>query len=222
MLTENSDGGIFKESKMGQTLANSTFGMPNNKPVCADGDPLPYVIVGDEAFPAKPYLLRPYAGRGLPEEKMIFNYRLSRARRVSENAFGILSQKFRIFLNKLQVHPDNADKIILASLCLHNFLRDDDKLLNTLIEEKQNNQQTILTGLPKTGERLSSNALEIRVKFTNYFSSVEGALPWQENAISAGTILILIILCVHIYLRMLFNKQHQNCFLLFYEKPRPH
>ena len=51
---------------------------------------LPYVIVGDEAFPLKPYLMQPFPGRDIRnnEERRKYNYRLSRARRVIENAFG--------------------------------------------------------------------------------------------------------------------------------------
>ena len=48
-------------------------------------------MVGDEIFGLKPYLIRPYSGQRsarLPQD--VFNYRLSRARRVIENAFGIL------------------------------------------------------------------------------------------------------------------------------------
>ncbi|CAH1998036.1 unnamed protein product [Acanthoscelides obtectus] len=36
---------------------------------------MPYFFVGDEAFPLKPYLMRPYPGRQLTEQKSVFNYR---------------------------------------------------------------------------------------------------------------------------------------------------
>ena len=55
--------------------------------------PLPYCFIGDEGFPLKTYLVRPYPGQYLDDEKSICNYRFSRGRRVVENSFGILAQR---------------------------------------------------------------------------------------------------------------------------------
>ena len=50
---------------------------------------MPNTIVADDAFPLKDYLLKPYSQTGLIIQNRVFNYRLSRARRIFENAFGI-------------------------------------------------------------------------------------------------------------------------------------
>ena len=94
----NSDGGIFARSKLGKYL-ETHLGIPEDKQLPGTSCFAPHVIVGDEAFPLKTYLRRPYSGsqnKG-DNEKSISNYRLSRAKRVVENAFGILSHKFQIY-----------------------------------------------------------------------------------------------------------------------------
>jgi len=70
--------------------------------------------------------MRPYPGSQSKgdNEKSIFNYRLSRARKVVENAFGVLSQKFQIYQRTLQSLPGNTDNILFATFILHNYLRD--------------------------------------------------------------------------------------------------
>lgn len=51
---------------------------------------MPFMIVVDDAFPLNKHIMKPYSQVGLTPESRIFNYRLSRARRIVENAFGIL------------------------------------------------------------------------------------------------------------------------------------
>ena len=83
---------------------------------------IPYFLVGDEIFPLKPWLLRPYPGRLLQLLEMIYNYRHSRARRVIENAFGILRARWRIFSHPIKASVQNTERYVMACLCLPNYL----------------------------------------------------------------------------------------------------
>jgi hypothetical protein len=73
--------------------------------------------VSDKEFPLKRYLLRPYPGFSAQndESKQICNYRLSRARRVVENAFGILTQKFNLFYGRNPLNTEKEDKVVLTA-----------------------------------------------------------------------------------------------------------
>lgn len=120
----NSDGNVFAKSALGKALESETLEIPQDSPLVENGDPMPYVIVADEAFPLKPYLMRSYNRPTLTgnEGNKVFNYRLSRARRVVENAFEILSNCWRIFRTNIQVQPKSVDNTVLAACCLHNML----------------------------------------------------------------------------------------------------
>lgn len=76
---KNSDGGIFANSNLGKELQRNNLSLPEASYLPGSSTTAPYVLVGDEAFPLKTYLMRPYPGTNLSTDKRIFNYRLSRA-----------------------------------------------------------------------------------------------------------------------------------------------
>lgn len=82
-----------------------------------------YVLVADDAFPLKPYIMKPYNFRGQNKQQNIFSYRLSRARRTVESAFGILTSRFRVFSTPILLDPTKAEKVVLPCIVLHNMLR---------------------------------------------------------------------------------------------------
>ncbi len=82
--------GILQQSKFGKQILNEEVPIPTAKAISNSGTIFPFYFVGDAAFPLRKNRMRPYPGRLLDTPKSIFNYRLSRARRVIENTFGIL------------------------------------------------------------------------------------------------------------------------------------
>lgn len=64
--------------------------VPPERPLPGTNGPnMEFVMIADEAFPLQTNLLRPFPGRdAITIDKKRYNYRLSRARRVIENAFG--------------------------------------------------------------------------------------------------------------------------------------
>nr|CAI5839119.1 unnamed protein product [Callosobruchus analis] len=171
---KNSDGGIFENSILGKLIQDGKLKFPGPKPLTLNSEPLPHVIVADEAFPLKPFLMRPYSKNDVcnNEPNKVFNYRLTRARRIVENAFGILRSRWRVFAGPMAVQPDMVDKIILATCCLHNYLGTDN-----LPSDCDDSLQANLT------ESTAFNHLNpIRRNSTQYaFSNVENSMDEQET-----------------------------------------
>ena len=104
-----SDGGVFHNSKLSEALHNNTINLPEPELLPGMNETLPYVIVADDAFPLSQNLMKPYPERGLDHDRRIFNYRLSRARRIIENSFGILVNGFRVLLTPINLNVEKCN-----------------------------------------------------------------------------------------------------------------
>ncbi|XP_018395102.1 PREDICTED: putative nuclease HARBI1 [Cyphomyrmex costatus] len=198
-----SDGGIFKASAFGQALENNELCIPDDCNLPDSNIGFPYYFVGDEAFPLKRYMMRPYPGTGLSLTQKIFNYRLSRARRVIENAFGILVNRWRIFRSTIIADVNTVEFIICATLCLHNFLRiselsihsqnrmychvnygvdERNMQVNEASESRRQKDKKNVGAFQRIGRLGANNSstenLKLRDNLANYLVSVAGAVSW--------------------------------------------
>ncbi|XP_032673109.1 protein ALP1-like isoform X2 [Odontomachus brunneus] len=201
-----SDGGIFAQSEFGKCLNNNNFNIPiENIQLPLSDIEMPYYFVADEAFPLSKRIMRPYPGQFLNEKKSIFNYRLSRARRIIENSFGILVSRWRIFQRSICLNPEHIDTIIMAAVNLHNFLMTEN---NSVTDENiycplnyvdsEDNIGNITQGawrfslnnvnnLRRTNiHRATREAYVQRDTLCEYLSSPQGEVPWQLEYIHRG------------------------------------
>ena len=73
-------------------------------------------------------MMKPFPQRNLTTEKQVFNYQLSRMRRISENGFGILANKWRVFRRSFSLELEKVKVITLAPITLHNWLRKENNI----------------------------------------------------------------------------------------------
>ena len=148
--------------------------------------PSPFVIVADDAFPLKNYILKPYPRSTLWDlSKRVFNYRLSRARRTVENAFGILASRFRIFYKPIHLSPSKVENIVLACCALHNYLSAHPSSRRIYRAEISDftcdpNPEGWYNFVDQCARAYAISAKLIRDEFANYFIN-EGSVPWQWN-----------------------------------------
>ena len=144
-------------------------------------------------------LIKPYSHTDLTWEERITNYRISRARRIIENTFGILAARFRIYRRPIIAKVETIESITKATVVLHNYLMKNrfeeynsycpngfvDS--NQICGEWRRETQTDSGFLPLS--RLGTNnytrdAKKIRDTFSEYFNSTSGSVPWQNDMVS--------------------------------------
>ena len=120
-----SDSTLWNASSFKKDLFSeeNPLNVPGPSPFPGFKDDLPYYFVGDDAFEMSENLMKPFPATDLSLRQRVYNYRISRARRIVENAFGIIASRFRILRREIEMSPANARCVILAIIVLHNFLR---------------------------------------------------------------------------------------------------
>jgi len=187
-----SDGGVYRNSVFFSQLEKGTLNLPNPTHLSNKSALVPYHFVADDAFPLSNHLMKPFKGKSLSIEERIFNYRLSRARRVSENAFGIMSNRFRVLLRKIELPVETVEKVVLSCCALHNFLINT-KFKSYISEVPIVEDTNSLTLESKSLENMPSFIVKshhkptvqgklIREEMKKFFNT-DGLVPWQWDAV---------------------------------------
>ena len=189
-----SDAQIFNASELKACIEDNRIGFPAPRPLPNDTQDVPYFIVGDDAFGLRTTLMKPYSRRGMDPQKHIFNYRLSRARRVVENAFGILSNRFQVLLTTMQHKPDTLRLILTSCLLLHNLMRIRYPVLqNNLVDREQNRHQIpgawrqrrdlLDTRVVEAPNRASKDGKLQHNLIKHWCKSEAGSVQWQNRLV---------------------------------------
>ncbi|XP_011883587.1 PREDICTED: putative nuclease HARBI1 [Vollenhovia emeryi] len=111
------DAAVFKDSSLYRDALNVIPQDTRN----INGVAVPYLIVGDPAYPLLPWLLKGYPGSVTAEQES-FNVHLNSARVTVEMAFGRLKARWRILLKRIDVNYVFVPHITSACCILQNFL----------------------------------------------------------------------------------------------------
>lgn len=115
----------------------------------------------------------PYRQSKVDPRKENYNKRLCTARRVVENAFGILVQKWRIFFRPIATKVETTILIVKTTCILHNFLRirqNENETSDFSDPSDKPSQQCVLRRMATDPKRATNLAFSIREKFVNLFN----------------------------------------------------
>lgn len=193
-----SDGGVIECTEFYKRLQSDRLNLPTVEETKHN---LNFVFLGDEAFSLTKNFLRPFPQKELTYEKRVFNYRLSRARNVSENAFGLLNSRFRILNTCINMAPEKIKCIVLAICALRNcLLKLSSSYLTPSICDKDNS--TMTDTMPGKWRSESNNieklqslrpryveveAIQNRNNYMVFFNQ-NGKVPWQDDMLKRGVI----------------------------------
>ncbi|KAM7289360.1 protein ANTAGONIST OF LIKE HETEROCHROMATIN PROTEIN 1 [Ixodes scapularis] len=165
----NHDAAVFRRSRLPGVLAGDLF---RSEAKTFEGVSVGPVLLADQAFPLQCHIMKPFPQSGAAgSPTQAFNYRLSSARRVVENAFGRLKARFRILHKGLESDIDSVNNIVRACCVLHNIceqLNDgcDKSWLDTVRSDDKSRPQPV-----RFSSREEPSGVAVRDALAKYFAA---------------------------------------------------
>jgi hypothetical protein len=120
---------------------------------------VPYVFIGDEAYPLLDNVLKPYSGENFDLDSVCFKKQLSRARKTIGCVFSILYSKWRIFSEAIEITERTADKTVKVACVLHNVIFEKEGVERHLKDMTYFRADVSLLPAQHTGRNTQSNKI---------------------------------------------------------------
>ncbi|KAA8590736.1 hypothetical protein FQN60_001679, partial [Etheostoma spectabile] len=116
-------GRVLANSTFGRALLDGTLGLPQDAllPGAQHLGPQPRDFAADEASPLRHNLMRPFPGSNHSGRRRVFNFRLSHARLIVENSFGILTSQWHMYREVTHRHTLRKPKNSITRRLLFSF-----------------------------------------------------------------------------------------------------
>lgn len=153
---------------------------------CINDVNIPYLLLGDPAYPLLPWVLKDYPGQGLDRVKSNFNLRLNRGRVKVEQAFGMLKKTFRILGAQSEINVDFMPSVVVACCTLYNIIQDD---VETPLEDPNEEQEAQNEDNVET-DRPTPTATNVRDAIANFFEQGDEIQSSEATEITTNNILL--------------------------------
>ena len=108
---------------MDSSFLSGSLRIPVSRKIPNTVTKIQFFLVEDETLPLKLNLMRPYPRKDLDYSKRVYNYRISRARRTVDYAFGMLTKKFGVLQTSMETSAEVSEAFVKSFCVLHNFIK---------------------------------------------------------------------------------------------------
>lgn len=163
------DSKVWHSSTLKRALEDGNLHLPLKQ------GPITHHFISHDTYPLTDRMMKPYTRQGpLQVIEQMFNFRFARARRATENAFGILAHRFRVLRTPIAQKFENAVKTIKAAVVLHNYIlqncNQDGSYLSLVDLRREDEDGNLLEGSWEH-EGAISNLVNLGNQFGNRFTT---------------------------------------------------
>ncbi len=191
----SSDAGIFNRSRLEPALRLGILGLPPPEPLPNDDRDMPFFMIGDDAFPLRTYMMKPYSHRYQTIPRAHLQLQVVAGPACCGERVRHPGPPLQMPADHHPTQPRNVVKVAKACMTLHNIMRTRYPRPAEPGPRPGSDQVQLVPGAWRDdavmrdveaegrGPRTTQAGKEQRAYFKKYFMSPAGSVPWQHVAI---------------------------------------